>query len=222
MEKTADEIKDYLQNGGGDLKKYNEWCENLIEEYHKNVGVKITYGHAQKIINMAFKYLYCIYYKAEKLDENKFTQCHMPLDSFSLEWFYRYYQKNDCRREIKACNEEINININGELFCKNGKIKKDSISSWSAMKSIDDYGTKYPYEFYWYNIKMYCDEKINPLALDFIVWEKMQKIMVAEEFIKTFGETPKEDVSYAWEKLDETLKVRLEQVKNIGEERIAK
>lgn len=216
LNKTAEEIKLYLQNGGDFKHKHNEWCNNLINEYYKTADIKITYGHAQKIINMAFKYLYCIYYKAEKLDKgmiNKFKQCHMPLDSFSLEWFYRYYKKNNLKLEIKVGDKEINR----ELFGKDKSIKKDSISSWSSMKSIGDYDKEYPYEFYCRNIETYCnDNEIYPLKLDFIVWEKMQKIMAAEDFIKTFGGTPEKGVSYDWGKLDETLKTRLEEVKEIA------
>lgn len=213
LSKTAEKIKNYLR--GGNNFEHSSWCEDLIKDY-ESIGIVITYGHAQKIVNMAFKYLYCLYKRADKLDENmkqKFQDCHMPLDSFSLEWFYRYYQKKNCKREIEVCNKEIKE----ELFDRNKRIKKGSISSWSTMKSIDDYDKEYPYEFYCYNIETYWKDKgITPLELDFIVWEKMQKIMVAEEFIKVFGETPEKEVSYDWKKLDETLGKRLKHVEKFA------
>lgn len=62
-------------------------CEKIIlDDLNNASNKKATYGMAQKIVNMAFKYLYCfddanIYY-------NKFADCHMPLDSFTLKWFY--------------------------------------------------------------------------------------------------------------------------------------
>ena len=53
---------------------------------------------------------------------------------------------------------------------------------------------EYPYEFYAHVIKQYCKENsITPLQLDFIVWSKMQKIMAAESFIKTFKDDDKEN-----------------------------
>ena len=53
---------------------------------------------------------------------------------------------------------------------------------------------EYPYEFYAHVIKQYCKENsITPLQLDFIVWSKMQKIMAAESFIKTFKDDDEEN-----------------------------
>ena len=40
--------------------KYSDWCKALRDSYKKYLADGITYGQAQKIINMAFKYLYCI------------------------------------------------------------------------------------------------------------------------------------------------------------------
>lgn len=76
---------------------HNNICNKILDDLynasnnHATYGMasnnKATYyGMAQKIVNMAFKYLYCfddanIYY-------NKFADCHMPLDSFTLKWFY--------------------------------------------------------------------------------------------------------------------------------------
>lgn len=45
---------------------------------------EITYGLAQKIVNMTFKYLY-LFDDKEKY-ESIFKQCHMPLDSYILDY----------------------------------------------------------------------------------------------------------------------------------------
>ena len=65
---------------------HNDTCNKILKDLNKASNKKATYGMAQKIVNMAFKYLYCfddanIYY-------NRFADCHMPLDSFTLKWFY--------------------------------------------------------------------------------------------------------------------------------------
>lgn len=143
--------------------KHTKWCKALIKDYSSYLDEKLTYGQAQKIINMAFKYLYCIFAENEKLEEKKekFKYCHMPLDKFSLEWVKRYF-------------------------------KKGNVQSWSRMEEKDYENKKYGYNTYSKNIKEYCEQKydgqISPLQLDFVVWSKMQKIMATEEFIKTFEE----------------------------------
>ena len=194
LEQTAQEIKAYLENEDL-IFDHEKWCTDLIAEYEKYIKGGITYGQAQKIINMAFKYLYCIYDRNGRLEnkKDKFSECHMPLDSFSLEWFKRSF-KSEWKNYL---GEKEKSKLPDYLFKNSGELKADSISSWSSMHSVevvkehDSYQRKkYPYEFYQNIIKKYCDEdlekSISPLQLDFVVWTKMQKIMAAEDFIKAF------------------------------------
>ena len=53
----------------------------------------LTVGQAQKMINMAFKYLYCCTDLREEYTQH-FAKCHMPLDSFTLNWY-----KDNCACE---------------------------------------------------------------------------------------------------------------------------
>ena len=80
-------MKNYLSVGK--IESFDEIhkkiCVNLIEKCEERISM--TYGQAQKIINMAFKYLYCC--RHDSAMEERFKACHMPLDSFSLEWFKR-------------------------------------------------------------------------------------------------------------------------------------
>lgn len=81
----ADKIRSYFKEGSAEdfdtwHKKY--FCEYFIEELRKN-GYIATYGQAQKVVNMAFKYLYC----CDGVDRSKFKDCHMALDSFTLNWY---------------------------------------------------------------------------------------------------------------------------------------
>lgn len=59
----------------------NTWCKKFNGS---DIG---TYGKAQKIINMAFKYLFCC--NDAKEYRAHFKYCHMPLDSITLEWYKR-------------------------------------------------------------------------------------------------------------------------------------
>lgn len=174
------EMKNYLR--ADKLESFDEIhkkiCVNLIEKCKERTNM--TYGQAQKIINMAFKYLYCCKHDSEM--EERFKACHMPLDSFSLEWFKRKFKEKFFSNPDSY--SENNRELPENLFTKKGekKLKAESIGSWSSMQTWEEDCKKqeYPYEFYAHVIKQYCKENsITPLQLDFIVWSKMQKIMAA-------------------------------------------
>ena len=143
---------------------------------------------------MAFKYLYCC--RHDSAMEERFKACHMPLDSFSLEWFKRKFGEDDFTNFERYSENHKKLPEN--LFTQKGekkKLKAESMGSWSSMQTWEEGCEKqeYPYEFYAYVIKKYCDERlITPLQLDFIVWSKIQKIMAAESFIKTFKDDDEE------------------------------
>ena len=93
-------------------------CVNLIEKCKERTNM--TYGQAQKIINMAFKYLYCC--KHDSAMEERFKACHMPLDSFSLEWFKRKFkEKNFSNLDSYS---ENNKELPENLFTKKGEKKR--------------------------------------------------------------------------------------------------
>lgn len=188
------DMKNYLR--ADKLESFDEIhkkiCVNLIEKCKERTNM--TYGQAQKIINMAFKYLYCCKHDSEM--EERFKACHMPLDSFSLEWFKRKFKEKFFSNPNSYF--ENNRELPENLFTKKGekKLKVELIGSWSSMQTWEEDCKKqeYPYEFYAHVIKQYCKENsITPLQLDFIVWSKMQKIMAAESFIKTFKDDDEEN-----------------------------
>ena len=90
------EFKAYFTNPAPCEKKFKEshirLCNAWINSFEDGSSLG-TYGKAQKIVNMTFKYLYC----CTNIDnfENHFKYCHMPLDSFTLEWFKRNIQEVD-------------------------------------------------------------------------------------------------------------------------------
>ena len=72
-------------------KWHHETCDAFLEVFTKYYN-DAKYGKAQKIINMMFKHLYCMVFDSplpEFLPEQYFAHCHLTLDSFTLEWFYR-------------------------------------------------------------------------------------------------------------------------------------
>lgn len=179
----AREIREYLNKPKAyPFDVFHEKVCKKLKECFPEKETNITYGQTQKIVNMAFKYLYCLFYKYGKLKEGQFADCHMPLDSFSLEWFKRWISANA-----------------KEYWKEEGNFKKGSVGSWSSMEVSnykDKEGIKYGYKVYLKYIRKYCEdynkEKITPLELDFIVWPQIQKIMAAEAFIKTFEKDEEE------------------------------
>ena len=175
FKRMTEEIKKYFSGTAPeDMKKFDDLHEKLCEIWAdelKNNEHLSTYGIAQKVVNMAFKYLYC----CEGADDYKehFTFCHVPLDSFTLEWCYR------------RCKNE------------NEPITRESLPAWST---IDKYRVseevatgegKHSYMYFqnyfrkWFG-KQGENEEITPLQAEFIYWPLMREILAAEDFIKTF------------------------------------
>lgn len=93
-----------------DFDKWHEGtCKCFLDAFNnaaiKHKVVKQEYGKAQKIVNMSLKYLYCIFKCNfnKEFDDNQtkfnmqvspsvvdsvFKHCHMPLDSYTLNWYY--------------------------------------------------------------------------------------------------------------------------------------
>lgn len=83
-------IYNIFQNHENDFDKQHEHICIYLNNKLKESGYNdISYGKAQKIINMTFKYLYCLNTN-NIYEEEIFQKCHMPLDSFTLEWCRRY------------------------------------------------------------------------------------------------------------------------------------
>lgn len=65
--------------------------EGLLSDAGK-ISDQATFGKAQKIVNMTFKYMYC--FDDAESHADKFEPCHMPLDSYILDWFFVCYKKD--------------------------------------------------------------------------------------------------------------------------------
>ncbi len=166
----AKEIKNYL-NGNRECEfTHQKYCEILMgKDNHQ-----MTFGQAQKIVNMAFKYLYCIADQNNKALCEKFDVCHMPIDGIMLEWIYR----------TSLSDSDGN------------SIKKKCIGSWSKIElgkkddKGDDFDSSKPYTYSFYQkwLNEYCkNKKCRQLELDFFYWDKMAKILSAEEYLKSFN-----------------------------------
>lgn len=76
--------------------KYDEWhkkiCnEIIIDSLKDNIDNDMTYGKAQKLLNMSMKHFYC-FSEAEK-KETYFSFCHIPIDGNVIEWYKKNIDK---------------------------------------------------------------------------------------------------------------------------------
>ncbi len=161
IEYLAKEIKSFIfENKEFD---HHEYCKILID------GSGMSFGQAQKIVNMAFKYLYCMV-EDEKV-QDRFDVCHMPLDGIMLEWIYR---------EVKKSSN------------KTPKLKKENIGAWSKMNegvpgSDYDDNNHYTYCYYQKVLERLCNKEKTQLQLDFENWHEMLLTLADEEYIKHFN-----------------------------------
>lgn len=162
------EFKAYFTNPAPCEKKFKEshirLCNAWINSFEDGSSLG-TYGKAQKIVNMTFKYLYC----CTNIDnfENHFKYCHMPLDSFTFEW---------CKRNI----QEIDPNKIGSW----SKMKDEKSDTYKESKNIE----KYSYHYYVARIRDYVainKIELTPLQLEFIIWPKMQLELATENYLFT-------------------------------------
>lgn len=67
-----------------EIKKYNSSASSVNQIKNDNIDPKkITYGKAQKIVNMTFKYL-SLFGNADQFD-NVFSLCHIAIDSYIID-----------------------------------------------------------------------------------------------------------------------------------------
>ena len=165
-----------------DCNKFDELHKEMCELWHKrfedieNLG---TYGKAQKIVNMAFKYLYCC--EDANAKEEYFKYCHVALDSYTLEWFFR-----------EAGNET-------------DKIVKKYISSWSSIKEYgdgeenfyQDIDGKVYYTYMYYQNKfrdLSSAQFLTPFKAEFVMWQYYKNKLIAEDFLLSLpGNTMKKE-----------------------------
>lgn len=137
-------------------------CADDIRNFYQE-SIVLTYGHAQKWVNMTMKYLYLL----EQLLEKGYVSCnwsklHVPIDSFIMESIYK---------DIELPGRE-----HGRSFDKVKKLKFDTAQSddllpWSKWEQKG-------YEGVYQKIRSHAqkgDENICPLVWENSAWIKVAK-----------------------------------------------
>lgn len=164
------EFVDYFKDPKKCKRDFDDWHHEMCKKFINVVSEKyqrpICYGKAQKIVNMAFKNIYCL--KNTDRYEEYFKYCHMPLDSIMLEWFYRAGQTS----EIKIGDKKVSRNY----------------PSWSKLKYNNDSNGKYSYieiqewirEYFGLSDETNIKTQWTPFTAEFVLWKKMQFEFAAE------------------------------------------
>lgn len=161
LSELVDRFVDYFKS---DLpqneKEFDEWhgeiCENFLQGFNKLLKdydiEKISYGKAQKIVNMTFKYIYCF---DDNIDFDYFKYCHMTLDRYTLEWFL----------------EDVRM----WLMENNCKFAKNKIPAWS---NLDKGKSDKEFSYLWIQtqIRKYLNKQDKyskiPFIAEFTIWKK--------------------------------------------------
>lgn len=179
------------------FKKENEFSpEELFDDFigfFQERGYKVTYGQAQKVINMAFKYLYCL--DRENDYRDIFDKCHMPLDSYTLEWYKRRIYPIDKSKDFKITSDDKWSTLTEEKY---RKISKDISLHLKEAKIIINGSAQ--------------DLPPTPLEAEFIIWPEETMNQAVAAFNKTINGNYEKKDDYR-EMLKET-EIYIKQLKN--------
>ena len=169
----GEEIKGLLSDSSIDSQeafdaKHKVLC-NKYMDLLKKYGYAIKYGQAQKVVNMALKYLFC----CEDADLDIFQYCHMPLDGLILNW---------CKKEFK-----ISVNSDKDAWSKLSKEKYTDITKaiFCKLKSSSD--VKYSI-----GGEKTILPKI-PLEAELVIWREEARKKTTKELLTQLGKSCKDD-----------------------------
>lgn len=184
-------IKDYFNEEPLVNKaKFDDWhhkaCEKVESAFAKYYD-NWAYGKAQKIVNMTLKYVYCLDWSEGCREHFKF--CHIPLDSYTLEWIVRNIFDKDIFDGRQGNNGKPLNAIKG------------LVDSWSNLKfklegeSIKE-NEKYPYKYFVDWVRKYFSDQqksidyseLFPLEAEFYIWKEIQLHIALEGILNYFGE----------------------------------
>lgn len=152
--------------------KHKELCKEYMDllEYY---GYPIKYGQAQKVVNMAFKYLFCC---EDASSKPAFEYCHMPLDGLIMNWC-----KDWCKKEYG-----ISVNNDKDAWSKLTEKKYTKITNaiFKKLKSDDVQ----------YSIG---DKDITlpeiPLKAELVIWPEEARKKTTKELLKQLEKACKDD-----------------------------
>lgn len=154
MEDVVKRLFRYFQDDKDNFEDCFEDCINKSLEILDNG----KYGIAQKFVNMSFKYLYC-FNDVEKY-ENKFRECNMPLDKYTIKWIKSLKDKEINKRlgEINDSWSRIERDLYKDIQMLISNRLKENLEYQISYKSTETDNK--------------CVLPNNPLDAEFIIWHQ--------------------------------------------------
>jgi len=161
-------------------KKHDEYCTIVTGEYIGNKGKgRITYGKAQKLVNITLKYLFVEYFdqkleisKSEQYLEKLFPYFHCPIDSFVMRKIFNLYKKTSLFPGIIVLGETA--------YYQPAGLPKASWSNFSRDHYLN----------FQKNLRKCLKDEITLLEVDFLLWAPSRKApmdKIAPEIARSLG-----------------------------------
>lgn len=166
-------LKEYFEQG---LEfDHMDLCDSFKESF---TIFSMTYGAAQKIVNLSFKYLYCFNNFKSKYFE-KFANCQMVLDSFILSWFKKV------------------VDVKGTVHIGYSE-------TWSGMESYIKYTSIQRMIADYVSLRA---QGLSVLEYEFVLWPKTLLYEAAVAWMSTISEEDKKDIyqQYPFSSLEELI-----------------
>ncbi len=164
FKELAERMHDFFtEDAPAEKEKFKKWhvdvCNNLIIPSFKEViDNEMTYGKAQKLVNMAFKHAFCFADAPEKMAH--FHYCHIPVDGNVLAW----YRKAIGEVDVQAWSAmdidkyfEIQDNVREYLSLEQNRSLRDQ------------------------------DGTFTPLEADFFIWRMHNFSVATDNWIREYG-----------------------------------
>ena len=141
IEKTrnivAEKLRDYFAGESKTKREgFDKWYESALSDM-KEAPARLSVGQAQKLFNMAFKYLYCC--EDFRVEYGPyFICCHMPLDGYTLGWSKRECASNYDGKAWSAIDDVAkyrHIVAETREKLKDKVVLEEEFSIWAAEKA---------------------------------------------------------------------------------------
>ena len=161
-------LTNYFNGPAKDEADYDTWHDKACQAVLSCLNVfylpeSVTYGKAQKVVNIAIKNIFCLNGAQIYYNNHYFDHCHMALDSFTLEWVYR--------------------KTKGTVY-NNEKITRDNFVSWSNITNKQNKNanrkTVLSYQDIQNLIRTIDTNGLTPFEAEFYVWRQMLQTIAAE------------------------------------------
>ena len=152
-------------------KEFDKWHKGVCTIFISKLPEKHRqWGKAQKILNMTMKYLFCLSDAGDGKYAEKFKCCHMPLDTYVINWFCDTIAERGTKTKIREIPwSNLKYGDENEKFSYmwfQSKIREYLINNCSNKKYRDE-----------------SEHPLTPLEAEFYIWQEQKFISAYKSII---------------------------------------